>query len=63
MSLGIKDKRGDFEMNFIFSVSHLMKACEVKELCKEMRENKHILAKNENQIKSIFESKKEKAAS
>ena len=50
-------------MNFILSVSHLMKASEVKELCKELRENKHILAENENQIKSIFESKKEKAAS
>ena len=55
--------RGDLEMNFILSVSHLMKASEVKKLCMEMRENKHILAKNENQIKSIFESKKEKAAS
>jgi len=50
-------------MNFILSVSHLMKASEVKELCKELRENNHILAENENQIKSIMASKKEKAAS
>jgi hypothetical protein len=53
-------------MNFVLSASRLMKASEVRELCKEMREQKHLLAQQETLAKAQIHriiSKNEKAAS
>jgi hypothetical protein len=50
-------------MNFILSASRLMKASEVCELCKEMREQKHILAQQETVAKSLLFRTHKKAAS
>lgn len=50
-------------MKFILSASKLMKASEVKALCKEMRENKQILAQQELMAKSKLFKINEKAAS
>ncbi|MDF2791330.1 hypothetical protein [Bacillus sp. 1NLA3E] len=50
-------------MSFVLSVSKLMKASEVRELCKEMREQKHILAKQEAIVKALLFSRNKKAAS
>jgi hypothetical protein len=53
-------------MNFVLSASRLMKASEVKELCKEMRGQKHVLVQQEILAKSQMYrmiSKNEKAAS
>lgn len=54
-------------MKFILSASRLMKASEVRNLCKSMRENKHILIQQEIQAKAEMYRRltpnKEKAAS
>ncbi|WHY76260.1 hypothetical protein QNH20_19345 [Neobacillus sp. WH10] len=54
-------------MKFILTASRLMKASEVKSLCKVMKENKNILLQQEIQAKSVMfrklSLKKEKAAS
>ncbi|MGE6261312.1 hypothetical protein ACQKCU_26170 [Heyndrickxia sporothermodurans] len=50
-------------MKFMFSASKLMKAGEVKALCKEMRENKQILAQQDLIMKSMIFKQNEKAAS
>jgi hypothetical protein len=39
-------------MSFILSASRLMKASEVRETCKDLRVNKHILLQQEIQIKA-----------
>ncbi|MBS4172084.1 hypothetical protein [Bacillus sp. FJAT-49736] len=50
-------------MKFMFSASKLMKASEVKVLCKVMRENKQVLAQQELIAKTSLFNRKEKAAS
>ncbi|MBO0962525.1 hypothetical protein J1P26_22785 [Neobacillus sp. MM2021_6] len=54
-------------MKFLLSASGLMKASQVREACKFMRENKHVPLKQEIQIKAEMYRRlspvKEKAAS
>jgi hypothetical protein len=53
-------------MNFVLSASRLMKASEVLKLCRDMREQKHVLVQQETLAKSQMYrmiSKNEKAAS
>jgi hypothetical protein len=50
-------------MQYILSASRLMTAKEVRELCAEMREQKHILAQQETIAKSLLFRKHKKAAS
>jgi hypothetical protein len=50
-------------MNFVFTVSHIMKASEVSRLCKEIRENRIFLAALELELKKHLFEKKQKAAS
>jgi hypothetical protein len=54
-------------MNFILSASRLMKASEVREICKDLRKDKHVLHQQEIQAKSEMyrrlSSENEKAAS
>lgn len=54
-------------MNFTLSASRLMKAKDVKNLCKEMRENKQALVQHETMVKATMyrrlSSKKVKVAS
>jgi len=49
-------------MSFILSASALLKAGEVRRLCQEAREQKELLARQEEAIKGFFLTK-EKAAS
>ena len=49
-------------MKFMFSASKLMKASEVKAICKEMKENKKLLMQQELVVKSTLFKINEKAA-
>jgi hypothetical protein len=50
-------------MQFVLCVSRIMKASEVKKLCKELKENKQILLQQEILAKGRLSFKKEKAVS
>ncbi|CAM4019076.1 hypothetical protein [Mesobacillus zeae] len=50
-------------MNQVLSASRLMKAAEVKEICREMRKNRAMLLAVEVEAKRRLFSQKEKAAS